>query len=138
MKKPVIAILLALSVLFSTGISVYAYGGENAVSPYYLYTYSVKSTLIISGKTAYCESSIKGDNTVTQIYATQYLEKKNGDKWEVVSNCAWSDSVKGKSLSMSNSKDNLNSGTYRVRTVGTVYSGSKSEPVEDISKEVTI
>ena len=39
---------------------------------------------------------------------------------------------------LSNSKSNLDSGTYRVRTVATVYSGSKSEPVSDTSKEVTI
>lgn len=138
MKRKVIAILLALSALFSIGISVCAYNGENTASPYYLYTYSVESSLTIVGGTAYCKSVITGDNTVTQIYATLYLEKKNGSKWEVVSNGTWSDSVKGKSLTISKSKDNLDSGTYRVRTVGTVYSGSKSEPVEDISKEVTI
>ncbi len=136
MKKTIIAILLALSVLLLAGISVCAYGGNNTISPYYLYTGSVKSTLIISGKTAYCESVIKGDRTVTQIYAMQYLEKKNGNKWEIVG--SWSDSVNGNSLTMSNSKDNLGSGTYRVRTVATVYSGTKSEPVSDTSKEVTI
>ena len=136
MKKAVIAILLVLSVLFSAGISVSAYGGGNTASPYYLYTGSVKSTLIISGNTAYCKSEIKGDSTVTKIYATQYLEKKNGDKWDIVD--YWNDSTDGNSLSMSNSKDNLGSGTYRVRTVATVYSGSKSEPIKDTSKEVTI
>ena len=138
MKKSIFAVLLAFSLLFSSGTSVYAYSGGNVASPYYLYTNSVNSTLIVSGKTAYCESTITGDSTVTKIYATQYLEKKNGSKWEVVSKGTWSDSVNGKSLSMSNSKDNLDSGTYRVRTVGTVYSGSKSEPVEKTSKEVTI
>ena len=138
MKRKVIAIMLAISALFSMGVSVCAYNGENTASPYYLYTYSVKSSLTIVNGTAYCKSVITGDNTVTQIYATMYLEKKNGDKWEAVKNCTWSDSVKGKSLTISKSKDNLDSGTYRVKTVGTVYSGSKSEPVEDISKEVTI
>lgn len=138
MKRKVIAILLAFSALFSMGISVCAYNGGNIASPYYLYTGSVESSLTIVGGTAYCKSVITGDNTVTQIYATQYFEKKNGDKWEVVKNCTWSDSVKGKSLTISKSKDNLGSGTYRVRTVGTVYSGSKSEPVEKTSKEVTI
>lgn len=48
MKKPVIAILLALSVLFTTGISVCAYKGRNTASQYYLYTNTVKSTLINS------------------------------------------------------------------------------------------
>ena len=138
MKRKVIAILLAVTALFSMGISVYAYNGENTASPYYLYATTVESSLTIINGTAYCKSVIKGDSTVTQIYATQYLEKKNSDKWEVVNNCTWSDSVKGKSLTISNSKDNLGSGTYRVRTVGTVYSGSKSEPVSDTSKEVTI
>lgn len=136
MKKSVFAVLLVISVLFSAGVSVSAYGGGNTVSPYYLYTSSVKSTLIISGNTAYCESSIKGDSTVTKIYATQYLEKKNGNRWDIID--YWSDSVNGNSLPMNNSKDNLGSGTYRVRTVATVYSGSKSEPVEKTSKEVTI
>lgn len=138
MKRKVIAIMLAISTLFSMGVSVCAYNGENTASPYYLYTYSVKSSLTIVGGTAYCKSVITGDNTVTQIYATQYLEKKNGSKWEVVKNCTWSDSVKGKSLTISNSKDNLGSGTYRVKTTGTVYSGSNSEHIEDTSKEVTI
>lgn len=138
MKRKVIAIMLAISALFSMGVPVCAYNGENTASPYYLYTYSVESDLIIVNGTAYCKSIITGDSTVTKIYATQYLEKKNGDKWEIVKGCTWSDSVKGKSLTISNSKDNLGSGTYRVRTVGTVYSGSNSEPIEDTSKEITI
>lgn len=138
MKRKVIAILLAVSALFSMGMSVCAYNGENTASPYYLYTGSVKSSLTIINGTAYCKGVIKGDDTVTQIYATLYLEKKNGDKWEVVSNGTWSDFVKEKSLTISKSKDNLGSGTYRVRTVGTVYSGSNSEPVSDTSKEVII
>lgn len=136
MKKPIIAIFLAISVLLSTGISVCAYSGDNTISPYYLYTGSVESNLTIVGSTAYCESVIKGDRTVTQIYATQYLEKKNGNKWETIA--SWNDFVSGNSLTMNNSKDNLDSGTYHVRTVATVYSGSKSEPVVKTSKEVTI
>ncbi len=134
MKRKVIAILTAFSALFSMGISVGAYNGENTASPYYLYTGSVESRLTIVNGTAYCKSVITGDNTVTQIYATLYLEKKNGSKWEAVSNSTWNGSVKEKSLTINNSKSNLDSGTYRVKTVGTVFSGSKSETVEDISK----
>lgn len=136
MKKPVIVILLALSVLFSAGISVCAYSGGNTASPYYLYATTVESNLTIVGNTAYCESIIKGDSKVTKISATQYLEKKNSKGWDIID--YWSDSVDGNSLRISNSKDNLDSGTYRVRTVGTVYSGSKSEPVKKTSTEVTI
>lgn len=136
MKKSIFAVLLALLVLFLAGISVCAYGVENTASPYYLYTTTVESNLTIAGGTAYCKSSIKGDRTVTKIYATQYLEKKNGSKWDIID--YWSDSVNGNSLRMSNSKDNLDSGTYQLRTVATVYSGSQSEPVEKTSKEVII
>lgn len=136
MKKAVIAIVLSLSVLFSAGIPVCAYGGGNIAFPYYLYTGSAKSNLAILSSTAYCKSEIKGDSTVTKIYATQYLEKKNGNKWDIVD--YWSDSVNGSSLTMSNSKDNLGSGTYHLRTVATVYSGSNSEPVVKTSMEVTI
>ncbi len=136
MKKVVIAIMLFLSVLFSAGIPVCAYGGRNIASPYYLYTYSIENNLTIIGGTAYCKSVIKGDKTVTKIYATQYLEKKNGNKWDIVD--YWSDSVNGSSLTISNSKDNLGSGTYHLRTLATVYSGSKYEPVVKTSMEVTI
>ncbi len=69
---------------------------------------------------------------VTQIDGIQYLEKQNGKNWDTVD--SWSDSSKSNSLTMNNSKDNIGSGTYRVRTVFTVYSGSSSEVVEKISK----
>lgn len=76
MKKTIIATLLALSALLSAGTYVCAYGGGDIASPYYLYTYTVKITLTISGTTAYCESSITCDSTVNRIYGTQYLERK--------------------------------------------------------------
>lgn len=68
------------------------------------------------------------NNTVTQIYATQYLEKKNSNKWDIID--YWSDSSNGSSLTISNSKNNLGSGTYHMRTVATVYSDTKSEPIK--------
>lgn len=138
MKKMVIVFVLMLSMIFSIGISVCAYGEHNTISPYYLYTYSAESNLSIVGDTAYCKSVIKGGSAVTQINATQYLEKKNGSKWEAVSNGTWSDSIKKKSFTMSNSKSRLSSGTYRLRTVFTVYNGTNYETVEKVSSEVTV
>lgn len=119
-------------------ISVCAYGEHNTISPYYLYTYSAESNLNIVGDTAYCKSVIKGGSAVTQINATQYLEKKNGSKWESVSNGTWSDSINGKSLTLRNSMSNLDNGTYRVRTVATVYSDRELELIEKTSKEITV
>lgn len=51
---------------------------------------------------------------------------------------SWSKTSTSSSLSMSNSKSDLDSGTYRVRTVFTVYVGSASEEIETTSAEKTI
>ena len=127
MKKRLFALLtISMSLLMFLGVTVCA------VEARYAYTTSVTSTLNISNGTAYCKSSAKGNSTVTQIDGIQYLEKKNGDNWDIVD--SWSDSSLRNSLNMSNSKDNIGSGTFRVRTVFTVYSGNSSEVVEKISK----
>lgn len=127
MKKRLFALLtISMALLMFLGVTVYA------VEARYAYTTSVTSTLNISNGTAYCKSSAKGNSTVTQIDGIQYLEKKNGDNWDIVA--SWSDSSSRNSLNMSNSKDNIGRGTFRVRTVFTVYSGSSSEVVEKISK----
>ena len=136
--KKLNCILMAFALMFSAGISASAYSGENTASPYYLYTYSVNTAFKISGGTATCTGTITGNSTVTKIVATLYLEKKDGDSWKVVNGAVWSGSVSGNSLSMAKTKDYLGSGTYRARIVGTVYSGSKSEPVEKTSSEVTV
>ncbi|MCM1062684.1 MAG: hypothetical protein NC177_17055 [Ruminococcus flavefaciens] len=131
MKKRLFALLtISMALLMFLGVTVCA------VEARYAHTTSVTSNLTISNGTAYCKSSAQGDSTVTQIDGIQYLEKKNGDDWNIVD--SWSDSAKGNYLTMSNSKDNIGSGTFRVRTVFTVYSGSSSEVVEKISKEKTV
>lgn len=133
MKKQLSALLfMFMALVMICGITV------NAVEPRYAYTTSASSYLTISYNKASCISSVSANNSVTKISATQYLEKKNGRTWSTVSGCVWSDSSNRNSLTMSNSKSSLSSGTYRVRTVFTVYSGSNYESVEAISKEVTI
>ena len=124
------AVIIALSSL--CGITVC--GAEMR----YAYTVSVSSKLSISNQKATCISTASGNSTVTKITAVQYLEKKSGSKWYSVNDEPWSDSSSSNSLTFSNSKSSLSSGTYRLRTVFTVYSGSDSETVEKISKEVTI
>lgn len=133
MKKRLSAILLvvvAMTALF--GITAYA------VEARYVYTTSAISTLSISSGNAYCKSTARGNDSATKIEAIQYLEKKNGTDWKVVSSGTWRDSVSGSTLTMNNWKNSLSSGTYRVRAVFTVYSGTKSEVAEAISLEVTI
>ena len=129
MKRRISAFMLIITILSTLcGVTVCA------VEPRYSYT----TTLYISSNTAYCKSKARGKTTATKIEAVQYLEKKSGSKWYVVTDGTWTDSVNDSLLIVSNNKSGLTSGTYRVRTVFTVYSGSDSEKVTAISKEVTI
>lgn len=133
MKRRISAFMLIIAILSTLcGVTVCA------VEPRYSYTTTATSTLYISSNTAYCKSKARGKTTATKIEAVQYLEKKSGSKWYVVTDGTWTDSVNDSLLIVSNNKSGLTSGTYRVRTVFTVYSGSKSEKVTAISKEVTI
>jgi hypothetical protein len=107
-----------------------------AIAPLYLYTNTVDNGLVISGSTATCKSVITGLSSVTRIEATQYLQRWNGSRWiDVVT---WSDSVNGRRLSMTNTRSNLSSGTYRVYVEATVFAGSNSEFVTGWSNSVTI
>lgn len=132
MKKRLYVCLIMLTVvsfLFTMTVS--------AVEPRYSYTNYASSSLSISDNEATCISSVSAKSTATKITATQYLEKKNGTTWSTVSGGTWSDSANGISLNMFNSKSNLSSGTYRLRTVIKVYSGTNYESFEKISSEVT-
>ena len=131
MKRRISAFMLIIAILSTLcGVTVCA------VEPRYSYTTTATSTLYISSNTAYCKSKARGKTTATKIEAVQYLEKKSGSKWYVVTDGTWTDSVNDSLLIVS--KSGLTSGTYRVRTVFTVYSGSNSEEVTAISTEVTI
>ena len=138
MKKLICFMLtFVVSISAISVVSVSAYNEQDTVitdivQPRYAYTSSVSTDLYISGGKATCNSKVNGKATATQIEATQYLEKKVLWWWEEVDH--WSDTSYTKTLYMSNSKDNLDSGTYRVRTVATVYSGTDYEIVEDTSK----
>lgn len=140
--KKLISFMLTLVMSFSA-FTVFPVSAENAfdteitesVQPAYLYTVSIYSTLTITNSKASCNSTVIGMSGTT-IEGTQYLEKKVLWWWDEVDH--WDQSSSTDTLYINNSKDNLSSGTYRVRTVATVYSGSNSEDVEGTSSEVTI
>ncbi len=143
MKKKIAATLAAVAVFLTFSGTVYAENNQDtsiveSVQPRYAYTTSTTSTLIISGTTATCTSSAKGKTGVTKIEATQYLEKKiSEDEWESIDH--WHASVNGNILEgMTNTKSNLSSGTYRLRTVFVVYMGNSCEYPQKTSSEKTI
>lgn len=132
--KKLLCVLLTISMAMAALMFI---GGKvNAVEARYAHTTSVTSTLSIYNGNAYCKSSLQGDSTVTSIYGTQYLEKKNGDKWDYVN--SWSAHTSSNHLTLDNTEYDLDSGTYHVRAVFTVFSGSTSETVEKTSSEKTV
>lgn len=139
MLRKIISVVLSLTVIFSFGLTVSAACGESGISPYYLYTLTGSSSLSISNGTATCKSQLTGISLkTTKIIGNQYLEKKNGKNWEIVDGGIWNDSTSGIILTLTNTKSSLDSGTYRVTAIFTVYSGGSSEIVEAVSNEVTV
>ena len=130
-----------VSVICVIVVSVMCFGmiasAEN-IMPFTLYTNSASSTLTVSGKTATCKSTAVGyANVTTKIVMEQTLQKKtsSGDWSEVVS---WSETDTGYKGSATNTKSSLSSGTYRLKTVFTVYAGNDYEVLTKYSAEKTV
>ena len=118
--KKVVASFLVVLCLCSSCAVAYA----DAVSPYddgimliYEIADSLISDLYISGNTAYCTSSADGSGAVS-ITVTQTLQKYWGLWiWNDVDNAEWTRTENRNSVYLSNSKSNLGTGTYRVKSV---------------------
>lgn len=138
MKKLICFMLtFVLSISAFAFVSASAYNEQDTVitetvQPRYAYTESISTDLYISGGKATCTSIVSGMPAATKIVATQYLEKKVLWWWDEVNH--WDKTVNSDYLYMCNSEDNIDSGTYRARTVAYVYCGTDYEIVEDISK----
>lgn len=139
MKK---IICLILSVVFSAcmATSTFALDVDSVVDEnvelQYVYTSRVTSSLIITSKTATCESVVKGyPDKVTKITVTQELQKKDGSTWT---------SIRGRgktvytfSTSFVQTYSSIDSGTYRVKTIAKVYSGTSYETFTAYSTAVS-
>jgi hypothetical protein len=140
MKKRTLAFLSTFVFLFAFLVPVYnAEAAYVPITPYYSYTATATSSLGIIGGTAYCSSILEGGASVTKITAHQYLQKKNSqNSWSTISGGSWTKTVNDFDLLMSNTKSSLSSGSYRLKTVFYVYSGTNYETIEKISSTVTI
>lgn len=131
MAKKLFSLLLAALILILVPLSVSA---ETTVQPRYIYTGSHSTTLIISNDVAVAESVLNGYSTVTSIKMTLTLQKKVLWWWNDVTE--WSDIVPNRDIAMSESTT-VGSGTYRVKMVAVVCSGTESETIEGYSSEKT-
>lgn len=135
MFKRIISLMVTV-VLGIVGMSTYACA--EGASTYDLYTSSASSTLTISGTVTTCISKATGySGTTTKIVINQYLQKKTSAfAWSNVK--SWSETDTGFKGSATNYAYLLPSGTYRLKTVFTVYAGTKYETITKYSSEKTI
>ena len=132
---------LLCAIVFSTSFVVGNVASAAVIlpdSPAYSYTSDCSSELSISGTTATCKSSVTGYyNKTTKIVVNQTLQKKNssGD-WEYV--YSWYDTIYNYYGSLTNTRSSLSSGTYRLKTLATVYAGTANETITKYSNEKTI
>ena len=109
-------------------------------TPQYSYTKYCSSELTISGTTATCTSNATGYvNETTKIIFNQTLQKQNSSgSWSDVTSASWTKTVYYYKGSATNTKSSLASGTYRLKTVFTVYAGSSYETITKYSSEKVI
>lgn len=137
MLKKVIPIILTVVLCFSL-LSVTAFAEGSST---YDLTSAIKSSnLVISGSTATCGSSYDGGPVVKSVKVVQSLEKHSYLwVWDRIGSEITKTETDTNSLSCTNIKTGITSGTYRVKSVFTItlYDG-RSETLTVYSNEVTV
>lgn len=144
MSKRLVSVLLIVVMLFSLSSFASAEGAPiidkpefengNTVQPLYDYTdLCITNLKIVNGK-ASCTADLEGYNgTTTKIEITMTLQKKTLLWWSAKETWTATYNTFYGTLTKSISVD---SGTYRVKAVYKVYSGSNSESITSYSSEV--
>lgn len=144
LKKFLALALSAVMVCSAVNISVFAEDTSHIITdtavPAYENAHEAYSSLTISSNKARCGSDCEGNSDVVKITAEQTLQKYWGLWiWNDVEDASWIKTVKGKSISMSNTKSELSSGTYRVATTFTLTNSSgKTETFTVYSDEKAV
>ena len=134
MKRIVCVVLCMMVLLSTTGMVVSA--AETTVQPRLTYTnYAVTALDITTNGVAYCTAYAEGHTQLaTKVHIKMILQKhtvlwwSNQETWEGTFNTSYG------ALSETAS---VKKGTYRVKAIYTVYSGSASEEIEAFSQEKT-
>ena len=139
--RKLFSIIVAAIMLLCAGITASADPEpETPVEPgiieEYQYTNYIRSLLSIQNDTAYCKSVVMGfPDIATKIEITQTLYQVFGPYEYYVH--SWSHTYYDWYASFQNTRSSLGGGTYRVKTVAKVYSGSNYETVSLYSNNVT-
>ena len=137
MKKRILCVMLTVALLCSLTGHTYAAIAEPGIQPLYNYTSNFYVGLSAFGTTATGTASLSGfQGTTTKVNVVMTLQKKV--LW-------WSDASNDYDYTnysyyadASNTYNSLSGGTYRLKAVFTVYSGTASETITAYSKEVKI
>ncbi len=117
--KRILAAIMAMG-LVATGLTTavsaadLSSGNIDIVEPAYAIANNPVSRVTISGTTATCYSSTRGNATTISI--TQTLQVKKTTVWSNVKDATWTKTVNANSITMRNFKYNLDSGTYRLKS----------------------
>lgn len=106
--------LVATSLTTAVSAADLSSGNIDIVEPAYVIANNPVSRVTISGTTATCYSSTRGNATTISI--TQTLQVKKTTVWSNVKDATWTKTVNANSITMRNFKYNLDSGTYRLKS----------------------
>lgn len=106
--------LVATSLTTAVSAADLSSGNIDIVEPAYVIANNPVSRVTISGTTATCYSSTRGNATTISI--TQTLQVKKTTVWSNVKNATWTKTVNANSITMRNFKYDLDSGTYRLKS----------------------
>ena len=131
MKKTV-AILSVVVMLFVLCTSSYAEFVEPGIQPLYNNIKTHNETLSISGGVATARTECLGESNVTKIMISITFQKKTLLSWSDVETWTNGSSSSYKTYTKS---INVQSGTYRIKVVYTVYCGSTYETMTAYSSK---
>lgn len=142
--RKILAILIG-AMVFCTSLTASAYAETTSlsvdigVSPLYEIAKIATSNLNISGTTAYCTSSASGTDAVS-ITVEQTLQKQGFLwSWSGVKDASWEKNVNLNTISFSNTKSDLESGKYRLKSVFKLTDkNGKTEKITVYSAEKTV
>jgi len=137
MKKRILCVMLTVALLCSLTGHTYAAIAEPGIQPLYQYAADAYATLQINGTTATGTAVLDGfAGTTTKVNVVMTLQKK-GLWWSNASD-SFNYTTYGHDANLELNYDSLSSGTYRIKDVFTVYSGTASETITAYSPEARV
>ena len=137
MKKSILSFALIILMLCSMGTGTFALSNEPEIMPLYNYTSNYYVDLTVSGSTATGSAYLEGyQGTATKVNVVMTLQKKGLLFWSDASNDY--DYTMHSYYADAENTYTVSSGTYRLKAVFTVYSGTASETITAYSQNVAV